>query len=110
MLETTTAWHRAAGGGEQALLGECLLAAMDAVDEVPGAHERLVRILDAARLNGEAHVEVFALDALARIAAEAGDMETAHDLCESADRRMEAASHFITELDRTDAHQLRQAR
>ncbi len=60
--------------------------------------------------NGEAHVEVFALDALARIAAEAGDMETAHDLCESADRRMEAASHFITELDRTDAHQIRHAR
>ena len=110
VLETTTAWHRVAGGGEQALLGECLLAAMDAVDEIPGGHERLVRILDAARLNGEAHVEVFALDALARIAAEAGDMETAHDLCESADRRMEAASHFITELDRTDAHQLRQAR
>ena len=26
------------------------------------------------------------------------------DLCETADRRMEAASHFITELDRTDAH------
>ncbi len=67
-------------------------------------------ILDAARLNGEAHVEVFALDALARAAAEAGDIETAHDLCESADRRMEAASHFITELDRTDAHQVRQAR
>ena len=47
---------------------------------------------------------------LARIAAEAGDMETARDLCESADRRMQAASHFITELDRTDAHQIRQAR
>ena len=26
------AWHRAAGGGEQAALGECLLAAMDAAD------------------------------------------------------------------------------
>ncbi len=31
-LEAATAWHRAAGGGEQAALGECLLAAMDAAD------------------------------------------------------------------------------
>ena len=107
--KATTAWHRAAGGGEQALLGECLLAAMDAADAIPGAHERLVRILDAARLNDEAHVEVFALDALARAAAEAGDNETARDLSESADRRMEVAAHFITELDRTDAHKVRQA-
>ncbi len=28
-LEAATAWHRAAGGGEQAALGECLLAALD---------------------------------------------------------------------------------
>ena len=30
------------------------------------------------------------------------------DLCEAADRRMDAASHFITELDRTDARSVRQ--
>ena len=36
-LETAAAWHRAAGGGEQAALGECLLAAMDAADRQPGA-------------------------------------------------------------------------
>ena len=34
-LETAAAWHRAAGGGEQAALGECLLAALDAEDRVP---------------------------------------------------------------------------
>ena len=28
-LEAATAWHREAGGGEQAALGECLLAALD---------------------------------------------------------------------------------
>ena len=39
-LQTATAWHRAAGGGEQALLGECLLAALD------GDEERLAAILD----------------------------------------------------------------
>ena len=41
-LEAATAWHRAAGGGEQAALGECLLAAIDAADGVAGA-ERTAR-------------------------------------------------------------------
>ena len=106
VLEAAAAWHRAAGGGEQAALGECLLAAMDAADREPGAEGRLVTILDEARLNDHAHVEVFALDALARIAAEAGDIATARDLCQTADRRMHAASHFITEFDRTDTHSI----
>lgn len=107
-LEAADAWHRAAGGGEQAALGECLLAAMDAAAREPAAEGRLVAILDEARLNDHAHVEVFALDALARVAAEAGDIATARNLCETADRRMQAASHFITDLDRTDAHTVRQ--
>jgi len=107
-LETATAWHHAAGGGEQAALGECLLAALDAEDRVAGAEQRLGAILDRARLDGDAPVEVFALDALARIAADAGDLAAARDLCEAADRRMESASHFITDLDRTDARAVRQ--
>ena len=104
-LEAATAWHREAGGGEQAALGECLLAAMDAADQVPGAEERLVAILDEARSADDAPVEVFALDALARIAATAGDAGTARALGEEADRRLEAAAHVITDLDRTDATQ-----
>ena len=107
-LETAAAWHRDEGGGEQAALGECLLAAMDAADRERGAEGRLIAILDEARLNDHAHVEVFALDALARIAAEAGDIATARSLCQAADRRMEAATHFITDLDRTDAHTVAQ--
>ena len=51
----------------------------------------------------DAPVEVFALDALARLAAIAGDLIVAQDRWEEADRRMPAASHFITELDRSDA-------
>ncbi|HYH90071.1 MAG TPA: BTAD domain-containing putative transcriptional regulator [Solirubrobacteraceae bacterium] len=94
-LEAATAWHRTAGGGELAALGECLLAALD------GAEERLVAILDAARLDDDAPVEVFALDALARLAAERDDT-TALERSDEADRRMESASHFITERDRTD--------
>jgi tetratricopeptide (TPR) repeat protein len=106
-LETATAWHRDAGGGEQAALGECLLAAMDAADGVSGAEARLAAILADAQETHEAHVEVFALDALARIAAGAGDASTAHALGAEADARMAVAGSFITDLDRTDAHAVR---
>ena len=107
-LEAAAAWHRDAGGGERAALGDCLLAALDAEEHVAGAEPRLVAILDAARGNDDAAVEVFALDALARIALEESDVATAKGLCEAADRRMRIASHFITERDRTDARSVRQ--
>jgi predicted ATPase/DNA-binding SARP family transcriptional activator len=94
-LEQAGAFHRAAGGGEQAALGDCLLAALDARDDVPGARSRLEALLDAARRGDDAPVEVFALDALGRLT---GDLA----LHEAADLRMEAASHFITDRDRTD--------
>jgi predicted ATPase/DNA-binding SARP family transcriptional activator len=107
-LQAAVAWHRAAGGGEQAALGECLLAAVDAGDRVAGAEERLVAILEAACRDDDAPVEVFARDALARGAVERGDLVTARELCQAADRRMQAASHFIAELDRVDARAVRQ--
>ena len=88
-LEAASAWHREAGGGEQAALGECLLAALDARDGDPGARARIEALLAAARRDGDAPVEVFALDALGR--------------SDEADRRMPAAAHFITERDRVDA-------
>jgi hypothetical protein len=94
-LERAAAFHRAAGGGEQAALGDCLLAALDAAEGVPGARERIEALLAAARSDGDAPVEVFALDALGRLT---GDPA----LHEAADRRMAAASHFITERDRVD--------
>jgi predicted ATPase/DNA-binding SARP family transcriptional activator len=78
-LEAAAAFHRSAGGGEQAALGDTLLAAMD------GDRERLAALLASA---DSAPVAVFALDALGR-----------HD---EADRRMAEASHFITERDRVD--------
>jgi hypothetical protein len=102
-LETATAWHRGAGGGEQAALAECLQAAMAAKEQVAGAEERRGVIRDEGRRSNDAHVEVFALDALARIAADAGELATAKELAAQADLRMEAVSHFITDLDRVDA-------
>ncbi len=106
-LEAAAEWHRDAGGGEQALLGECLLAALDAADGIPRARERLEAILEDSRQRDDAPVEVFALDALARAALLAGEVSTARDLCAAADRRMAAASHFITDLDRADAQHVR---
>jgi predicted ATPase/DNA-binding SARP family transcriptional activator len=78
-LVSASAWHRAAGGGEQALLGECLLAAMD------GDTDRLEEILATTP---EPHVAVFALDALGRV--------------DEADKQMALAAHFISERDRVD--------
>jgi hypothetical protein len=82
---------------------------MDAAEGVAGSRSRLEQILEAASHRGDAPVEVFALDAIARLAAEDGDSSRAGELCEAADRRMEAASHFITELDRCDARWVRAA-
>ncbi len=104
-LEAAAAWHVEAGGGEQALLGECLLAALDASDGVAGAGDRLTALLDESRATGaHPHVEVFALDALAQLAEASGDGDRRQELSDEADRRMEAAAHFISERDRTDAH------
>jgi hypothetical protein len=101
-LESAATWHRAAGGGEQARLGDCLLAAMDAGDGVPGAAQRLGDLLDLARRHDDPHVEVFALDALAALADRDGDSSSARSLHAQADERMRVADHFITERDRVD--------
>jgi len=108
VLTAAEVWHRAAGGGEQALLGECLLAALDAADGEASARVRLTSLLVRAREHEAAHVEVFALDALARRAADTGQQAEALRLLASADRRMDEVSHFITEHDRTDAQWVRQ--
>jgi hypothetical protein len=101
-LEAASAWHHQAGGGEQYALGECLLAAIDATDGGADAEARLTALLDAARRDDDAPVEVFALDALARLASERGDMIMADALRAEADARFPAAAHFITERDRVD--------
>ena len=72
------------------------------------AGQHLDAILAEARRTDQAHVEVFALDALARIAADSGNTAGARSLCAIADQRMDAASHFITDFDRTDAHAVTQ--
>jgi predicted ATPase/DNA-binding SARP family transcriptional activator len=107
VLEVANEWHRSVGGGEQAALGECLLAALDAADGTPGAPQRLASLLADAQGRDDGDVEVFALDALGRLALSAGDRATALRLCRSADERMRAGTQFATELDRTDARWVR---
>ena len=110
VLETANAWHRAAGGGEQAPLGECLLAAMDAADDVPGAHERLAAILDeaATKWRGPRRGVRPRRPCPRRRPTRATSIP--HGRCARRPiERMEAASHFITDLDRVDAHEVRPA-
>jgi predicted ATPase/DNA-binding SARP family transcriptional activator len=106
-LESAAEWHRQAGGGEQAALGEVLLAALDLADNRNGARERLIETLATAQINGIAHVEVFALDALARAAHRDGDPRKAAERVEQADQRMSEASHFISDRDRVDSNEIR---
>jgi hypothetical protein len=65
LLEENERWYRSAGGGDFALLTLCVLAAERDDD---GA---LRPVLDEARAAGNLEVQVCALDALARLAAEA---------------------------------------
>lgn len=103
VLEEAATWHRNAGGGEQAILGDTLLAALDAAEGQPGAPERLADLVEAARAADNAAAEVFALDALVRAAQSAGDHGHAADLNARAEARVPAALHFITQRDRVDA-------
>ena len=81
-LEQAVAWQRAAGGGEQAVLGECLLAALEACDgaaDAAGAARRAPRARPTRRTTHRA--SVFALDALARLAIDSGDGDRAAASC-----------------------------
>ena len=102
-LVAAAAWHRRVGGGEQAVLGEALLAAIDARSTSPGAADSLRAIVSRSAADANAPAEIFALDALARLARLAGDPAEAARLAQRADALMPGASHFITERDRVDA-------
>jgi hypothetical protein len=64
-------WYAASGGGDGALLADHLAAELEADPE------RLQAVLAAARIAGDAEVEVLTLDALAHLRAEAGATDEA---------------------------------
>ena len=90
-IEAADAWFQASGGGDEAAVAQCLLAAMDAEDGVPGAAGRLVSIHEKAEAAGDLEVQVLALDALAGLRADAGDIIDGNELLERADALMAAA-------------------
>ena len=102
-------WLRASGGGEEADLARCLLAALDAEEHQPGAAEHLIVIAESAAAGGNPEIEVLVLDALAQVAAQAGDLAGAADRLAAADRLMPTAGPRLSEGDRLDARRARAA-
>ncbi len=96
LLEENRRWYESAGGGDFALLTDCVLAAER---DDRGA---LRSVLEAARATGNVEVQVFALDALARLASESNDDTTVTLLAES-DRLAVLVAHVVDPGDRIDA-------
>jgi predicted ATPase/DNA-binding SARP family transcriptional activator len=97
LLEVNDRWYAAAGGGEYALLSHCLLASERG--DAQALEEDLVR----ARGAGNREVEVCVLDALARLAAEAGDLPVARARLADADGLAPQVAHVLDLADRVDA-------
>jgi predicted ATPase/DNA-binding SARP family transcriptional activator len=102
LLAENQRWYGAAGGGEGALLNRCLLHATSADTEA------LKTVLDEAVAEGSAEVQVYALDALARAAADGGDHERAAGLLATADALAAGVTHLVDEADRHDKAQVGQ--
>ncbi len=102
LLEENERWYASAGGGESALLTDCILAAVrdDATE--------LEAVLKQARVNNDVEIQVSALDALARLAAEAGDLGSARALLSQADMLAPHVAHVLDEDDRLDSTKVRQ--
>jgi predicted ATPase/DNA-binding SARP family transcriptional activator len=99
-LDRAGRWFADFGGGEGALLGECVRASIRAVAGDAGAVDALRRTLSAAREVGDAEVEVLALDALARAAA---DPVAGQEFLAAADAAYLRAAHLMVDDDRLDA-------
>ncbi|MFG2500806.1 BTAD domain-containing putative transcriptional regulator [Streptomyces sp. NPDC048441] len=103
LLEQTDRWYRASGGGDGALLTRCLLASLSSATGSARAAEQLASVLEEALRTGDAEVQVLASDALARLAADRGDLTAAQRLLESADDLSSGIPHVLDDLDRIDA-------
>jgi len=103
LLEQADRWYRASGGGDGALRTRCLLASLSAATGSSHAAEQLATVLEEAHSGGDAEVEVLASDALARLAAERGDLGAAQRLLQSADDLSAGIAQVLDDLDRIDA-------
>ena len=95
-LRENLEWYANAGGGDGALLSRCVLAAE--LDD----RDSLEEVLALSRAEGNHVVTVLALDALARLSAEAGDDAHAAVLVAEADALHPAVVHLLDDADRSD--------
>ena len=95
--EENERWYAAAGGGDFALLNTALLAALR--DDAPVLGE-VARVAEEA---GNDEAALFALDGLARLTAERGDLAAAEGLLAEADSLTRSVGHRVDEEDRVDA-------
>ncbi len=97
LLEQNERWYRSSGGGEHALLNRCLLGS--ARDDTVA----LAEVLDEARSSADVEVQVFALDALARLADGPDGTDSAAAMLGEADLLAAQVAHVIDDSDRYDA-------
>ncbi len=97
LLEENERWYHSAGGGDFALLTRCILNAER--NDAPALRE----LLEEARGAGNLEVQVFALDALARVSAESGDRDAARILLAESDVLAALVAHVVDDSDRFDA-------
>jgi len=107
LLEENDRWYGSAGGGEGALLSRCFLAAVTAEADPEEARGLLSDALEEARRLPDLEVQLYAIDAQARLAAGDGDLEKAQQLLGEADALASAVRHVVDEGDRVDAQHVR---
>jgi hypothetical protein len=101
LLEENVHWYAGAGGGDHALVSRIELASL------LGDEAALSSGLAAAREAHDTESELAALDALALVAAGAGDHATAEARLTEADEVMAAATYLIDHTERYDARTAR---
>ena len=100
-------WFESSGGGDGAALAACLHSAMDAEDGDPTAEARLRAVLQRAVGQHTPDIEIMAMDALARHAANDHHLAEASGLLDAADDLMPSARHLLGSADRLDADHAR---
>jgi tetratricopeptide (TPR) repeat protein len=100
-------WFESSGGGDGAALAACLHSAMDAEDGDSTAEPRLRAVLQHAGGQHTPDIEIIAMDALARQAANEHRLAEASALLDAADDLMPSARHLLGSADRLDAHHAR---
>ena len=98
LLQENQRWYAAAGGGDFALLHDGLLAAVH--DDAA----QLRAVLEVARSVQNVEVQVYLLDALARLATADHDRLSARRLFAEADRLATHVGHLLDQHDRYDAN------